>query len=127
MANVNRPSVFEVLLAWLSLATSSLLGLVPCFVFVGTVAWLVPSETMTAPIREVKLGLWVLPLIMGGFLAVVLMSAGIHVTVNLWILFAEPRFSRRAIGVVVGGEKHIPGMQKRASRIVEYVRRLAKR
>ena len=125
MESTNRPSIVEIFLTWLSLAASGVLGLLPCGLLVGFVTWLIPSENMRAPISEVNLGLWTLPLILGGFLAVALVSVGIHVTVNLWILFAEPRFSREAIGLVIGGEQRIPKMQKRALRISESVRRLA--
>ncbi len=127
MANSTLSTLVEVFLTWLSFAASGVLGLAPCGLLVAFATWLLPSEIFDAPIRELNLGLWVLPLLLAGFFSVALVSAGIYVTTNLWILFAEPRFSRRAIGLVIGGEQHIPKMHERASRITQRARRLLRR
>ena len=127
MQDMTRPSIVEVVLTWLSLAVSGVLGLFPCGLLVWFGTWHIPSEITNTPLREIDLGHWVLPVILAGFLAVALASAGIHVTMNLWIQFAEPRFSRSAIGMVIGGEQHIPKMQKRASKMREHARRITRR
>ena len=127
MANSTLSTLVEVLLTWLSFAASAVLGVAPCGVLVVLAMWLLPSEIVDAPIRDLSLGVWLLPLLLAGVFLLILIGAGIYATTNLWILFAEPRFSRRAIGIVIGGEQHIPKMHERASRISQRARRLTGR
>lgn len=129
MSPVAKPIPFpiEVFLTWLTFAASGLLGVVPFGILAALGILLLPSEIIDTPIRDPSMGDWLLPFIVVGIFLLGLIGAGIYATTNLWILFAEPRFSERAIGFVIGGERHIPRMHERASRLAQRARRLTRR